>query len=80
MTIAELFTQKGFSKGVEQGLSQGIEKGLSQGIEKGKLEGKSEAAHEIACKMLSEKLPFATVERVTGLSYNELHKLSQSIH
>ena len=60
MTIAELFKQEGFSKGIEQ--------------------GKFEAAHEIAYKMLTEKLSFETVKRVTGLSDNEIQKLSQIIH
>ena len=68
MTIAELFTQKGYSQGIEQG------------IEKGKFEGKLEAAHEIALNLIRVGINVDDIAQATALSLEEVQKIKNQIH
>ena len=71
MTIAELFRQDGWEKGIEQGVKQGVK----QGVEKGLLRGKMETSKEIAFKLLQQGVPLDQIIDSTGLSKEEIEDL-----
>lgn len=56
--------------GAEQLARIGLAKGIEQGIEQGRIEGRL----EVARAMLADKLDFATVQRVTGLTREQLQE------
>ena len=60
---------KGRSEGMEKGRSEGIEKGRSEGIEKG--------MEKVALNMLKANLDADLISEVTGLSKEEIQKLSK---
>ncbi len=67
MTIAEYLKQQG----IEIGIEIGIEKGIEIGIEKGR-----EAVLKIASSMLADGFDRAQVMKLTGLSADDLAKIS----
>ena len=60
-------------KNLEKGIEQGIEKGL----EKGRLEGKQEEREANIVAMLKEKVPMATISRITHYSLDQIQKLGK---
>ena len=52
-----------------------FEEGKEKGRKEGKIEGKREEKIEIVKKMLKEKLPIEMIEKLTGLSKEEIEKL-----
>lgn len=56
-------------EGMEEGMQKGVEKGMQKGVEKGKL--------EIAKNALEEGLDMELIEKLTGLSRNELENKQQ---
>ncbi len=72
--------EKGILKGRVEGLEQGMEKGilkgrvegLEQGMEKGILKGRQEGIRETARSMFLEGLSTEAVQRITGLSDEEM--------
>jgi len=63
--------EKGLKQGLQQGLKQGQEKGLKQGIE----QGEKKANLKIA-RTLIGKLPTNEISQITGLTAEEIEKLS----
>ena len=58
---------KGLSAGIEQGIKQGVEQGIKQGEENKKI--------ELAKKMKQEGIDITTIQKITGLSQEEISKL-----
>ena len=54
-----------------------ISDALEEGIEKGKIEGKIEGQKEIITRMLKEKIDIETISKLTGLTKNEITKISE---
>ena len=54
-----------------------LEKGIEQGIEKGRLEGKQEEREANIIAMLKEKVPMATISRITHYSLDQIQKLGK---
>ena len=57
----------GYDKGLEEGIKQGIKRGIESGLKKEKI--------EIAKKMKIEKFDLKTIEKVTGLTEEEILKI-----
>ena len=55
-------------KAIKEGLEKGLEQGLAQGLE----QGRAEANRLNALKMLQEGIPADVIQRVTGLTENEI--------
>ncbi|MCY4778898.1 hypothetical protein ORI89_04500 [Sphingobacterium sp. UT-1RO-CII-1] len=55
---------------------KGLQKGLQTGLEKGKADGKREEAIAIALEFKKMGLPIADIAKGTGLSVEEIEKLS----
>ncbi len=76
--------EKGVLKGRIEGLDQGITKGRAEGIEKGILKGRAEGHIEERRKnarsMFSEGLSTEAVQRITGLSDEEIRTLRNGSH
>lgn len=68
--------EEGLKQGIEEGLKQGIEEGLKQGLEQGLEQGTKKAKIEIAKNMLKEKIDIEIIQKVTGLTKDEIKKLS----
>ena len=60
-----------------KGRSEGMEKGRSEGMEKGRSEGIEQSKEEIALNMLKEDFDINSISKVTGLSKEEIQKLSK---
>ena len=54
-----------------------LEKGIEQGLEKGRLEGKQEEREANIVAMLKEKVPMATISRITHYSLDQIQKLGK---
>ena len=54
------------------------ERDMITGLAKGESKGRTEAASAIAVRMLSDGMPLETVAKYSGLSEEEVRKLSQS--
>ena len=59
----------GYKRGLEQGIDQGIEQGIDMGIS----QGEHKKALDTARRMLSEKCGADLIQRVTGLSLEEIN-------
>ncbi|MBO5606912.1 MAG: hypothetical protein J5930_03370, partial [Treponema sp.] len=64
---------QGIEQGIERGIAQGIEKGIAQGIDMGISQGEHRKALDTARRMLSEKCGADLIQRVTGLSLDEIN-------
>ena len=62
---------KGLSAGIEQGIKQGVEQGIKQGEENKKI--------ELAKKMKQEGIDITTIQKITGLSQEEISKLQKKV-
>ena len=75
--------EDGFAEGKEDGLAEGKEDGLAEGrlegrehgLVEGKLEGRNERQYEIARNLLAEDMQPEFIQKVTGLSQDEIEKL-----
>ena len=65
----------GIEQGIEQGLKQGVEQGLKQGVEQGIKQGEENKKIELAKKMKQEGIDIETIQKITGLSKEEISKL-----
>ena len=65
-------------EGRAEGFAEGLAKGESKGRAEGLAEGRTETAPAIAVRMLSDGMPLETVAKYSGLSEEEVRKLSQS--
>jgi flagellar biosynthesis/type III secretory pathway protein FliH len=65
--------ERGIAQGIEKGISQGIEQGIAQGIDMGISQGEHKKALDTARRMLSEKCGADLIQRVTGLSLDEIN-------
>ena len=64
------------SKAIQDGIEIGREEGLKEGRKEGLKEGHKEGLRETARAMLTENLDESLISRVTGLSIDEIRKLS----
>ena len=62
---------KGHAKGLEEGLAKGLEEGHAKGLE----DGKREREIEMARGMKAEGIPPATIQKISGLSIQEIENL-----
>ena len=65
--------KRGLEQGIDQGIEQGIERGIAQGIDMGISQGEHRKALDTARRMLSEKCGADLIQRVTGLSLDEIN-------
>ncbi len=76
--------EKGILKGMEKGILKGRVEGLEQGITKGRQEGlrtgREEGIRETARSMFLEGLSTEAVQRITGLSDEEMRTLRNGSH
>ena len=72
---------KGHEKGLEQGRQEGREEGqkegIKQGIEQGIEQGTRESKVQTAKSMLADDVPIESISKYTGLSVDEIHRLSE---
>ena len=61
--------------GIEQGRAEGHAAGLSEGRSEGLVEGAAQKQREIAKSMIKEGIAKEVIEKVTGLSADEIEKL-----
>ena len=64
-----------YTKGKAEGIAQGIAKGMAQG----KAEGMVQGITEVAKKMLKRGLPLEIISEDTGLTYQELEKIKNTL-
>ena len=71
--------KKGIKQGLQQGLQQGIKQGLQQGIKQGLQQGIQQGEHHANLKnakaMKAMGLPFETIQKITGLTREEIDNL-----
>lgn len=72
MTVAERFRNAILRKGIRQGMEQGKQEGKQEGL----AEGQRAAARRIAAMMLAEGIEPPTVQRLTGLSAEEIQNVA----
>ena len=61
-----------------RGIKLGEERGEMRGIKLGERRGKQERSVEIACNLLSMRMPKHEVAKATGLSIEEVEQLALS--
>ncbi len=66
---------EGLSEGRAKGLAEGLSEGRAKGLAEGKIEGEIVAKKEIAKNMLNESMSIDLIEKITGLSKEEIKKL-----
>lgn len=64
-------------EGQAAGIAAGIEKGIEKGKEQGIAEGKKEFGRQVALELLQEKMPLATVAKISKLAIAEIKKLAK---
>ena len=73
MNMGEALRQEGRQEGMQKGRQEGMQKGRQEGMQKGRQEEK----HAVAISMLKEGLGVNTVQRVTGLSSEQIDQLAK---
>ena len=63
----------------ELGREEGIKEGIQEGIQKGIKEGSQKEKINIAKKLLSEKMDFVFVSKMTELSLEEIEQIASSL-
>ena len=61
----------------QEGLLKGLEIGEEKGIEKGRQEGRQEGRQSIVLKLLQASMDPQKICKITGLSIQEINKLSK---
>jgi predicted transposase/invertase (TIGR01784 family) len=79
MTIADMLKQHGWEQGLAEGIEKGREEGIEKGIEKGIEQGALANKRENAMAMLKLGSDVEFVCKVTGLSLEEVKRLSREI-
>ncbi len=72
--------EQGITKGRAEGIEKGILKGMEKGILKGRSEGHIEERRKNARSMFLEGLSTEAVQRITGLSDEEMRTLRNGSH
>lgn len=67
--------KKGIKQGLQQGLQQGIKQGIKQGLQQGIQQGEHHANLKNAKAMKAMGLPFETIQKITGLTREEIDNL-----
>jgi predicted transposase/invertase (TIGR01784 family) len=62
--------QRGKEAGIQEGIQEGIQQGIQEGIQQARLED--------AQRMLAEGIDISTVQRITGLSENQVLELKDN--
>ena len=65
------------SEAKEEGISQGISQGYTSGINDGISKGENKKSIEIAKNMLKKNMPIEDISDITGLSIEEINKLTK---
>ncbi len=82
--ITNAFVREGILKGMEKGILKGRVEGLAEGMERGKVEGlelgMARGIRETARSMFSEGLSTEAVQRITGLSDEEMRTVRNGSH
>ncbi len=82
--ITNAFVREGIAKGRMEGMEKGILKGrvegLEQGMQKGLAKGMARGIRETARSMFSEGLSTEAVQRITGLSDEEMRTVRNGSH
>ncbi len=86
--ITNAFVREGMEKGMEKGILKGMERGIlkgrvegmEKGILKGRAEGHIEERRKNARSMFSEGLSTEAVQRITGLSDEEMRTVRNGSH
>ncbi len=74
--MSDWFVNQGRVEGLEQGMEKGILKGRQEGLRTGREEG----IRETARSMFSEGLSTDAVQRITGLSDEEMRTVRNGSH
>jgi predicted transposase/invertase (TIGR01784 family) len=64
--------EQGLEKGLEQGIEQGREEGIEEGLERGLEQGERNKALKIAKNLKLSGMDIETIQKITGLSIDEL--------
>ncbi|MGI9256236.1 MAG: hypothetical protein ACR2PY_04820 [Salinispira sp.] len=78
--ITNAFVREGIAKGILKGRVEGLEQGITKGILKGRAEGHIEERRKNARSMFLEGLSTEAVQRITGLSDEEMRALRNGSH
>ena len=66
---------QGLAKGMADGMAQGMAQGIAEGIEQGIEQGKAEEKLAVARNALAEGYSIESIQKITGLSLEEIKKL-----
>jgi len=75
-TALERGLQEGRQEGLQEGRQEGLQEGLQEGRQEGLQEGRQVAMREIAVQLLASGMEIAQVASMTGLSVEEVEKIS----
>ncbi len=67
--------QQGEQKGLQQGLQKGLQKGFQKGRKEGRQQGERKGLEKTARNALSQGIPLEVIQKITGLSQEEISKL-----
>lgn len=76
--VRNFYRSEGFDLGERRGEERGEMRGIKLGEERGERRGKQERSVEIACNLLSMRMPKHEVAKATGLSIEEIEQLALS--
>ena len=62
--------------GFEEGEASGVKRGLKQGLAKGRAEGEKNEKIQVIKKMIENKFDIDMISKITGLSIEEINKIS----
>ena len=65
----------GYEEGKKKGLEEGREEGKKEGKKEGREEGKKQKQIEIAKELLKENMTVNKIEKITGLSIEEIKQI-----
>jgi predicted transposase/invertase (TIGR01784 family) len=75
MTIVEKWMKEEREKGMEKGMEKGLEKGMEKGMRK----GMRQVTMEVIKNSLKAGLSTRTIERITGLSVDDINRLKEKM-
>ena len=67
--------EKGAKEGIKQGKEEGIKQGKEEGLKLGEEKGRTEEKVEIAKRLVELKMPLEEIEKITGLSKEEIERI-----
>ena len=77
MNMGEALRQAGRQEGMQKGIQKGWQEGVQKGRQEGMQKGRQEEKHAVAISMLKEGSDTQFVQRVTGLSSEQIEQLSK---